>query len=322
MGNVTMERTAERVARQILTLKPGEDLALITDTARPRSITDALAHACRAAGATVVVVTMDPQAIGGEEPPPAVAAAMLASTAIINQATQSLTHTEATRRALANGARVCNLRNMTEEMMVTGGVTADYETVRETSERLAELLTHAREVRLTTPEGTDLRMSIEGRPGFAQTGFANRPGDFSGLPDGEATCAPIEGSTEGVVVSPYIVDHLGLITEPFSFSVKGGLIRDVSGGKEAKALLDLMAERGVNADRIASQFALGTNPECRIIANTREVSKKLGTAHIAVGDNRTLGGQIESRMHIDLVFLRPRVVIDGTLVVTDGELLV
>jgi len=95
-----------------------------------------------------------------------------------------------------------------------------------------------------------------------------------------------------------------------------------SAGKEAKALLDLMAERGVNADRIASQFALGTNPECRIIANTREVSKKLGTAHIAVGDNRTLGGQIESRMHIDLVFLRPRVVIDGTLVVTDGELLV
>lgn len=41
----------------------------------------------------------------------------------------------------------------------------------------------------------------------------------------------------------------------------------------------------------ASQFALGTNPACRIIPNTREVGKKLGTAPIAIGDNRSLGGK-------------------------------
>ena len=203
--------------------------------------------------------------------------------------------------------------------MVTGGITADYHQVRRITEKLAGLLSDADEIRLTTPEGTDLTMRSRGRKAIAQSGFVTQSGVLSGLPDGEATLAPLEGITEGVIVSPYVADQIGQITEPFRMEIVKGRIVGITGGKQAQDLKRILAagdEAGYNA---ASQFALGTNPACQIIPNTREVSKKLGTAHIAIGDNVSLGGKSKGTYHIDFVFLNVSVSLDGQCVVKDGE---
>jgi leucyl aminopeptidase (aminopeptidase T) len=314
-----MAFAANMMIGQVLSVKRGETVLIVTDTDRPRTITQALAYSAVSAGAEVVVVTMEPQAIGGQEPPAPVAAAMAAADVVINQSTQSLTHTAAVREAVKRGARIANLRNMTEEMMVVGGVRADYQQVRRISERLARLLTEADEIRLTTPDGTDLRMRSRGRSAIAQSGFVTRPGELSGLPDGEATLAPLEGESEGVVVAPYIADQLGVIGDPFRMEIVQGRITAVTGGKEAAALRSLLARHDAAGSNAAAQFALGTNPACRIVPNTREVSKKLGTAHIAIGDNLTLGGASQSDFHIDFVFLNPTVTLDGACILKDGQ---
>ena len=314
-----MAFAANRLINQVLQVKTGESVLIVTDTDRPRIITQALAYSAISAGAEVVVITMEPQQIGGQEPPAAVAAAMAASQVVINQSTQSLTHTVSVREAMKKGARVANLRNVTEEMMVKGGITADYQQVRRNTERLAHLLTEADEVRLTTPEGTDLTMHTRGRKAIAQSGFVTKPGELSGLPDGEATLAPLEGVTEGVIVSPYIADQIGQINEPFRMEIVKGRIVGITGGKQAmdlKRILEAGDDAGYNA---ASQLALGTNPACRIIPNTREVSKKLGTAHIAIGDNISLGGKSKGTYHIDFVFLNVSVYLDGKCIMKDGE---
>lgn len=314
-----MAYAANMLVNQVLELKRGETVLIITDTDRPAAITEAVAYSVVSAGGQVMVMTMQPQQIGGEEPPAPVAAAMAASQVVINQSTQSLTHTTATRKAMENGARVANLRNFTEEMMINGGINADYYKVRKVSEYLADLLSKANKIRLTTHEGTDLTMWTEGRTAIAQTGFVTKPGMLSGLPDGESTLAPLERRSEGVVVSPYIADNLGLISEPFKMEIRKGRIVDVAGGRQAsdlKRLLESKDDAGYNA---ASQFALGTNPACRIVPNTREVGKKLGTAHIAIGDNRSLGGKSSSIFHIDFVFLNPSVYFDDECIIKDGE---
>ena len=203
-----MAYAANMLVNQVLELKKGETVLIITDTDRPNTITEAIAYSAVSAGGQVMVMTMQPQQIGGEEPPAPVAAAMAAAQVVINQSTQSLTHTKATRTAMEKGARIANLRNFTEEMMFNGGINADYGKVREVSEYIADLLSKADKIRLTTPEGTDLTMWAEGRYAIAQTGFVTKPGMISGLPDGESTLAPLEGRSEGIVVSPYIVDHL------------------------------------------------------------------------------------------------------------------
>ena len=98
-----MAFAANMLINQVLQLKKGETVVIVTDTDRPRVITQALAYSAVSAGGTVVVATMEPQEIGGAEPPAPVAAAMAAAQVVINQSTYSLTHTAAVREAMKKG---------------------------------------------------------------------------------------------------------------------------------------------------------------------------------------------------------------------------
>lgn len=316
-----MAKTAKMIMQSVLNLKQEEKLLIITDTERPSSITKVLAVAAEIAGADTVLITMSPTGMSGIEPPGIVAAAMLAADAIINQTSHSMTHTNAQRAAIAKGARVCNIRNVNEDMMIRGGITADYIEVKRISDILVKLISQGEWVHLTTTEGTDIRFSIKGRQGYSLSGFATNPGEFSGLPDGEAACAPLEGTTEGVIVNPYLIEDIDVVKDPIRIEIKDGLVQKVEGGREAQELLKVLDKAG-EAGRNIAEFAIGTNPACRIIGKSREDKKKLGTAHIAIGDSKSLGGTVDCYMHLDIMFLEPTITIDGNLIVADGKVLV
>ena len=92
--------------------------------------------------------------------------------------------------------------------------------------------------------------------------------------------------------------------------------------RQAQQLKDIFEKFDSNAWRMASQFALGMNPDCRIIPDTKEVSKRLGTLHVAMGDNISLGGTIQSDLHIDFILLNPTVWLDGKLILENGKLFI
>jgi leucyl aminopeptidase (aminopeptidase T) len=318
--NAHMAPTARRIMEQVLAVRPGERLVIVTDFERPRSITDLLATTAVVYGLQPVIVTMPAREMGGEEPPASVGAAMREADCIIVQTSHSLTHTNAEREALRAGARVCNIREVDEEMMVRGGMTADYEEVDRITRRGVARLAAAARARLTTVEGTDLTMDLTGRPAFALSGFAREPGTFSGLPDGEAAIAPLEGRTQGVLVNPYLIEKIGPVTEPFRLEVRDGQIAGVEGGAQAQALAAILGRKDPGARNFAAELALGTNPACRIIPKSREIKKRLGQAHVALGDNLSLAGTVDSAVHLDIVMLRPTVILDDDVVVLDdGE---
>jgi leucyl aminopeptidase (aminopeptidase T) len=265
-----------------------------------------------------VIVTMPAREMGGEEPPASVAAAMREADCIVVQTSHSMTHTNAEREALRAGARVCNIREVDEEMMVRGGMTADYEEVDRITRRGVALLAAATRARVTTPEGTDLTMDLAGRPAFGLSGFARERGTFSGLPDGEAAIAPLEGRTQGVLVGPYLIEKIGQVTEPFRLEVQDGRITRVEGGAQAQALAAILARKDPGARNFAAELALGTNPACRLVPKSREVKKRLGQAHVALGDNLSLAGTVDSAVHLDIVMLRPTVILDDDRLVLDG----
>jgi len=95
-----MAFAANMLINQVVQVKKGENVVIVTDTDRPPVITQALAYSAISAGGVVVVVKMEPQEIGGAEPPAPVAAAMAAAQVVINQSTYSLTHTAAVREAM------------------------------------------------------------------------------------------------------------------------------------------------------------------------------------------------------------------------------
>lgn len=321
MKTMQMAPTARMIFERVVALKPGENVCILTDTESSQNITEVLAIVSRAMGAEVTVLMMTPREIGGAEPPAVVAAAMAASDVFISNISNSLTHTNAQREALRQKTRICNLREVDDDMMVRGGITADYVEVKRITDKLVDLLTRSKRATITTPEGTNLSLVLEGRNGASLSGWATNPGEFSGLPDGEATIAPRERTTQGIIVNPYLVEKIGAIKEPLKITVKDGMISTIEGGNEAKQLKEILDKREALAKNCAAEFALGTNPSCRVIPKSREIKKKLGTAHVAVGDNKTLGGDVDASLHIDIVLLSPTVVIDGKEIILNGNLL-
>lgn len=316
-----MRDVAERVVGQVLALKSGETVCLLRDTEEEsRAFAAILSAAALRVGAEPVSLIIVPRTVGGQELPETAAGAFFRSSAVINLTQWPIVHSRAVSAALGAGCRTCNLRGFNDGMLESPGVTTDYEVVRKNALAVDALLEQSREIRFTTADGCDLTMKLCGRKGKAQTGFADGPGKFSGLPDGESTVAPLEGTTEGCIVNPYIIDKIGRVDEPFRMEIKDGWIVNVEGGKQAQRLLELFEKSDPNARRFASQFALGMNPDCRIFPDTKEVSKRLGTLHVALGDNISLGGAVQCGLHIDIVILNPTVWLDGKRVLEDGKL--
>lgn len=317
---ISLQESVRRVVRTCARVQPGELVCIAADT-NTAPIAHVLAGAVREAGAEPVLVIMDPRQAHGNEPSRVVAAAMKAADVVLQPVTYAMTHTDATQEALRAGARVLVLRGVTEEIMTHGAMLADYDEIDRTTRELARQLTAADTVRVRTPAGTDLRMSVAGRAAVALTGRVGGPGTFAAMPDGEAAIAPVEGTAEGTLVIEHTMDNLGSLDAPIRMTVRSGRAVEIAGGASADRLRAMVAAADSNATNIA-EFAIGTNDRARLIGSMTEDKKVRGTVHVAIGDNHVIGGTVVSELHLDGLLLRPTVELDGRVVVQDGRLLI
>jgi leucyl aminopeptidase (aminopeptidase T) len=175
------------------------------------------------------------------------------------------------------------------------------------------VLSGVRELHVTSPAGTDIRVSIDGRRPIHNTPIVRTGEMFAFVPYyGELALAPVEtvgdgtivfdGSMLGTGVGPHsesasIDDRrvragvrTTMVEEPVVLRLEGGRCVDISGGPEAEVLKELFAEIP-EADRIA-EVAFGTSQRS---APTHP--GRLGTAHFAFGDNKMYYGSVVSPMH-------------------------
>jgi leucyl aminopeptidase (aminopeptidase T) len=318
MKSILMMKTAQRIFQHTAKIQPGENVCIVCDT-NTFSIAKVLAEACYAGGAETVLTVMTPREMHGNEPPPVVASAMLGADVILAPTTYAITHTRARLEASKRGARTVILRGIDEDSMVHGAMLADYDEVSATSNRLASRLSQAKIIKLVTESGTDTMFYVEGRKGLALGGIATEAGTFTSLPSGEAAIAPLEGKTQGAILIDYAMDGIGVLSEPIRLEVRDGRVVSIDGGKGAQQLRKLL--EGDESAFNLSEFAIGTNPKSRMKGNMAEDKILRGCVHVAVGDNHTIGGKTESRVHLDGVILNPTVEIDGYLIVNKGKLL-
>ncbi|MEM4187915.1 MAG: aminopeptidase [Candidatus Hadarchaeum sp.] len=312
-----MIRGAKIVVDTCMKIRRNEKVLIVTDPLKMK-IAETLSGVARERQAAVTLICMPVGKRHGQEPPEPVALAMTYFDVIIAPTTYSLTHTQARLRACKAGARVATMPGITEEMMQRGAMLADYREVARLTNKIAALLDRASEVEVKTEAGTDLRLSIEGRRAHPDTGIFHRPGDFGNLPAGEAFIAPVEGTGEGkVVVDGSIIDTTTGRTE---ITIEKGMAKEIS-GSSAKKLRKMLNEAGPKAWNLA-EFGIGTNPMARLIGQVLEDEKVLGTCHVALGDNSTFGGRVKAGIHIDGIFKKPTVKLDGKLLMKEGKLLI
>lgn len=315
----TVEVTATRVVRDFLGVTSGERFVIVVDTRTDPEIPEAIARAALSVGGDPVVVTIAPRARSGAEPPGPAAAAMAGADVVLCAASTSLYHTAAKARAQQAGARGDFNAPYRADAWRNGAMTADFLAVRRQAERLAELWRTTREVRVTSPAGTDLVARVEGRAPMAWlTGICRNPGEASALPGGEVSLPPLEGTAEGVVVWERVASDLGAIEDPVRIQVAAGRAVAFSGGEQADRLRELVAHIR-DADNIG-EIGIGLNPAARISDDITESKKALGTVHIALGDSANeYGGLVECEVHLDGLVMSPTVEFDGTPVVVDGQ---
>jgi len=186
--------------------------------------------------------------------------------------------------------------------------------------RVAKRLTNASLVHISSDKGTDIELSVTGRQGHAITGLCKKPGDAQGVPDIEAYVAPVENSPHGVLVVDASTSVTGLLKTPITIEIQRGEARRISGGSQAQRLVTMLKHtRSRNSFRIG-EFGFGLNPLARFCGSIIEDEAVMGSAHIALGENRPLGGRNKAPIHVDLVLRQPQVELDGELVLKANHL--
>src|SRR3989344_3071098 len=186
-------------------------------------------------------------------------------------------------------------------------------------------LDEAKELHVTTDAGTDLYFNIDGMESIASDGNYALPGKGGNLPAGEVYTPPNGKKVEGKVVidvSSRTIGGTRLIKHPVTLFIENGSIVNIEGKDEAKELqetLEWAAERAKqpgNVRRI-SEFGIGMNPNASVIGATIVDEKTKGTAHIAIGSNYWFGGDIYAFIHLDQIFNKPAIKLDGKLLKID-----
>lgn len=313
---MSLEKSSETVIKVCMGLKKGETVLVITDKNKIE-IGNSLLKKSQELGAKAKMITVPVGKVSGEEPSKDVAKKMLNYDIILMPTTESLSHTNARKKACERGARIASMPGITEDMMKRT-LNADYGKIKERTKRIAKYLDAGKIVRVTTKKGTDITFNIERRRTHCTSGgIFHRRGDWGNLPEGEACIGPVEGKTNGVFVVDAAMADLGKIKK-LKITVKDGYATDIK-GDNAKKLIKMLEGVGPEARNIA-ELGIGTNDKAKITGITLEDEKVMGTAHIALGNNIALDGTVDAKIHVDGVFRRPTISVDGKVIMENGRL--
>lgn len=326
LPRLTKLDTASQIAiRDCMGAKKNEKILVITDEIK-REIGLSLHENAIRMGYYALLVETKSGKINGEEPSPEVAELMQKFDVVLCPTAKSLTHTNARRAASAKGVRVATFPGITKEVMIRG-MNADYKAISKRTIKLQKILEKGNTIKVTAPAGTDISFKIKGRgiksrKVIPSKGLFHKKGESGNLPTGEAFLAPIEGTSNGVFVVDGSMAGLGLIKNVnIRIEVEKGYATKITGGLLAKKLNDQLNTVGKEARNIA-EFGIGTNDSAKLSGILLEDEKVMGTIHIALGNNISMGGIVNVPIHLDGVVKKPTVWMDSKLLMKDGKLLV
>ena len=320
MALTKLDKASIIAIRDCMGAKKGESILIITDEMK-REIGYSLFTNAKRLGFETLLVEMKSREINGEEPPKQVAELMKMFDVVLCPTLKSLTHTDARREASALGVRIATFPGITEEIMIRG-LNADYNLIAQRTIKLQKMLNKGKTVRVTSELGTDIQFDISNRTAFASKGLFHKKSESGNLPTGEAFIAPLEGKSNGVFYVDGSMAGIGVIKgKPIKIEVKDGFAEKITGGTQAKKL-NLMLDKVGRLARNIAEFGIGTNDKAKLSGVLLEDEKVMGTIHIALGDNKSMGGNVNIPLHLDGVVKYPNVYLDGKLIMTKGKFII
>jgi leucyl aminopeptidase (aminopeptidase T) len=312
---------AELIVDTCFTVEQGDTVTIICDDEHAH-LAKAVAQVAAERGAWPVIMNNEEQVARGladtlfpMAPPQNLHDAMLKSDEIIIMTNlewaNRFAHVAAVRESCANNVKIAS---------VEGGM-GDWdlkvEDILASTDRAVaaiEKLKGVDRVRVWTPQGTDVTVSIKERPALQVTPIRQRGWMMGPLPLwAEVAFAARETETNGVIAVTGNMLGIGVdvVSSPIYWHVKDGKVVRIEGERDAQELSRVI--QGVPNVEVVAEFAFGTSDKSPLGSPSEK--GRIGNVHFAMGDNRNAypGGQNSCTLHLD------GVVRGATLELLDGN---
>lgn len=211
-----------------------------------------------------------------------------------------------------------------DEQLMTEGMCADYDEVFTLTNRVYELVRHAKQIHVTSEKGSDVTASFH--PDWKWVpchGRYTEQGEWGNLPEGEVFTAP--ASVDGVLVCDVLGDFFsakyGVLKHPVTLVIKGGYIADVSCEDNAVAEDVRSYLFSVPNGNRAGEFAIGTLTSLTHLTGNLLQDEKMPGLHVAFGNPypEFTGADWNAQIHVDVIPTRCTIEVDGREIMRDGR---
>jgi len=208
------------------------------------------------------------------------------------------------------------------------GVNIDYAELQTRGEQVKAALGAGNEMHITNPNGTDLKLRVQGRPVLVSDGIIS-PADMkmggaamaAYLPAGEVYTTPVAGTAEGKVVHGRDF-YRGKQIDNLTMTFAGGKVTEMSGSGPGFA--DFKAEYDAVSDPRKDLFGfvdLGINPNVKLSADSKVGNwVPAGTVTVGTGTNTWAGGDNSVPYGTTIYLPGSTVMLDGKAIVENGVL--
>jgi leucyl aminopeptidase (aminopeptidase T) len=213
---------------------------------------------------------------------------------------------------------------MWRSQMLRGITEVDPLALRSAGTKAGRTLARGRDLRITAPNGTDVRLRLRRRSPWVDDGFVDREDlvrrrNVATVPGGSVVVAIDESSAEGTVIANRPSFLSAGRVEGGQWDLERGRLRNYwyTSGAEAFETEFAPAPRG---REVLGLFALGLNPTLAPGVPHAE-DAEAGTVTLAIGGNSAYGGSTSCRFLSWLTVGEATVAVDGAPLVDRGELL-
>jgi len=264
---------------------------------------------------------IEPFMIHGEEPSSEVAQEMLKYDIVFGLTKMSMAHSKARLAFSEIGGKYLSLPDYSMNVLASPALQYDFRELIDISSKIANLMTNGKEIRLLSQKGTDLRCDIQGRYGNPAPGCCFDKGIISSPPDSETNIAPIEDKSNGIICVDGSIPcaQIGLVKSDAILHIKDGKVFDIEG--EYKDILNKLFDDVGEKARIVAEIGIGLNPLAKLCGSMLEDEGCLGTAHVGIGANSTIGGKNSVPFHLDHIMKDVTIYIDNEMIIKDGKIL-
>lgn len=206
-------------------------------------------------------------------------------------------------------------------------VNTDYSGVQATGEKVKAAFTGGKELHITSPEGTDLKVKIEGRPFFVSDGIISDDDVQKGgpvvsvyLPAGEVFTAPVPGTAEGKVIIAqqfYRGKEITNLTLVFAGGKMTSMTGSGPGFDAMKKDYDAVTDPGKD---LFSYVDFGINPNLKIWPASKIGNwVQAGMVSLGTGNNTWAGGDNRASFDAGGHLGGCTVTLDGKTIIDKGE---